>query len=747
MNDATPKRFVSTEVEVEGRVEIKLVELPAFAVTPWAADAPLTQVGHSAPRTESPLKVGGRAQYTADLARPGMLHVALRRAGVAKGRVTRLDTAAARAVAGVRDILTHDDIKAAKLSAGAARLFDPHVTYAAQPIAAVCADTREAAEAAARAIIVEITPEPFVLTADDALADGAPIARGGTSNAAFGTPRQRERGSAEAGLAAAEVTVSIHVTTPAALHAAMEPHGAVAEWSNGQLTIWEGTQGIFRVRENVARAFGLPQSDVRVICEHMGGGFGAKNYAGTHTYTAALFAKRLGAPVRCVLDRHGEQTDTGHRNSTVQQVTLGARRDGTLTLIDVTADAPMGVGGWAAGPTAFAHQMYRCPNVRTVERFAFTNVGAMDSFRAPGFVEGAVGIERAMAALAEKLGLDPLELRRRNLAERDPDRDRPYSGNAIAQCYDEAAARFDWSGRRATVAAARRRARDDRSATRRGVGLAAQVWSTGGGPPASAIVRISSDGSADVMVGTQDLGTGIRTLVRQVVAEVLGVDLARVRASIGDTAHTPYTNNSWGSITTPSVLPAVRMAAIDAKAQYDEAKATGAPLGQMQFVGRGSRGPNPDGTGIATFGVQMCEVEVDITTGVVRVVELVAVHDAGRIVNPTLAQSQLEGGIIQGLGYALFEERVLDAATGRTLNAGLHDYKVPTFADVPAIAAWCVGGADVQANHVGARGLAEAPIIPTAPAIMNAVADALGVAPDALPLTPWRVLGWLESAR
>jgi xanthine dehydrogenase YagR molybdenum-binding subunit len=274
------------------------------------------------------------------------------------------------------------------------------------------------------------------------------------------------------------------------------------------------------------------------------------------------------------------------------------------------------------------------------------------------------------------------------------------------------------------------------------VGVAAQTWGTGGGPPAYAVCRVNTDGSADVLVGTQDLGTGIRTLCAQVVAEVLQVPVERVRVTLGDTAHTPYTNNSWGSITTPSVLPAVRMAAHDAKTQYDEARATGAPLGNMQCIGRGSRGPNPADTTMASCGVQMVEVEVDPGTGVVRVVRVVAVHDAGRIVNPRLAQSQLEGGILQGLGYALFEERVLDPATGTTLTRGLHDYKVPTMADVPVIDAWCLGGADIVANDVGARGLAEAPIIPTAPAILNAVADALGVAPDAVPVTPWRVLGW-----
>jgi xanthine dehydrogenase YagR molybdenum-binding subunit len=310
---------------------------------------------------------------------------------------------------------------------------------------------------------------------------------------------------------------------------------------------------------------------------------------------------------------------------------------------------------------------------------------------------------------------------------------------------------------------------------RRGIGMAAQVWGAGGGPPAYALVRLESDGSASVLTGSQDLGTGARTVFAQVAAEVLGMPVAQVRTILGDTERLPYTGNSWGSMTTPSVAPAVRMAADDALAQAKEAAAqlldatpdaiTAAngelatadgtrriawrqlmrQLGDVMIVGHGSRGPNPERTALASFGAQFAEVEVDTATGVVRVLRIVAAHDAGRVLNPTLAESQLEGGILQGLGYALYEERVLDARLGLVLNPTVHDYKIPTLADTPAITAFCVAGADAVANHVGARGLAEPPIIPTAPAIANAVANALGVDVNEIPLTPWRVLDALAS--
>jgi xanthine dehydrogenase YagR molybdenum-binding subunit len=311
---------------------------------------------------------------------------------------------------------------------------------------------------------------------------------------------------------------------------------------------------------------------------------------------------------------------------------------------------------------------------------------------------------------------------------------------------------------------------------RRGFGMAAQVWPAGGGPPAYASVRLHPDGSIDVLTGTQDLGTGARTILAQVAAEALGARLADVRVVLGDTERTPYTGNSWGSMTTPSVAPAVRMAAEDARTRLLDAGAQFldcAPadlrvrdgvvkhvdgtrsamiadvtrsLGQVTITGHGSRGPNPTGVGLMTFGAHFAEVAVDTATGVVRVVRLVASHDAGRIINPLLAQSQLEGGIIQGIGLALFEERVLDSRSGLPLTTGLHDYKIPTLADAPRIEASCIDAVDTVANHVGARGLAEPPIIPVAPAIANAVADALGVEVNSIPLTPWRVLAALGAA-
>ena len=754
------KRFVTTKVEVEGREETKIVELPSRSPRPWGDDAELHVVGQRVPRMDALAKVTGDARYTADIELPGMLYAAILRAPIARGRVTTLDMSGALELSGVRGAVSMDDVPVVKLDG--VRLFDRAIFYAGQPIAAVCADSLDVAERALNAIHWDCEHEPHVVTTDQALAVGAPKARP-AGNTARNSPRVSARGDVEAGLRAAHVTVTREYRTPTALHTALEPHGAVAEWSGGYLTVWESTQGIFMTRADVAKAFGLPLSSVRVIKNYMGGGFGAKNGASHATYIAVALARKTGRPVRCILDREGEQTDAGNRPATTQRVTLGATRDGALTAIVMESATAMGIGGWLAGPGKIYHDMYRCPNVRTAETFVYMNTGAMASFRAPGHVEGAFGLECAMDALARELGLDPLELRRSNYADRDQEKDRPYSDKRLNECYRQGAQRFGW-GR------ARTQDRAPAGRLRRGVGMASLTWGAGGGPPAYATVRINRDGTVEVLSGAQDLGTGARTVLAQIAAEVLGANIDTVRTILGDTERLPFASNSWGSITTASVGPAVRVAAEEARDSLFEAAAgmLGADagdleslngeihakgndrcvtiaevcekLGDVMIIGQGSRGPNPDNTAIAAFGAQFAEVEVDTETGRVRVLRIVAAHDSGRIINPTLAESQLEGGILQGIGYALFEERVIDERLGIPLNPTMHDYKIPTILDCPDINAFFVEGADPIANHTGAKGLAEPPIIGTAPAIANAVAHALGVDVTELPLTPWTVL-------
>jgi CO/xanthine dehydrogenase Mo-binding subunit len=779
-----PRRFISTSVEVEGREEIKIVELPVLEPPPWDEAAELTVVGTRARRMDALEKVTGQARYTADVRLPGMLFTALLRAPIARGRVSTLDLGPALALPGVRGALLMEDV--AGIRHDGVQLLDRMVAYAGQAIAAICADSQEAADGALRAVRVEYDATPHAVTADDALAPGAPAVRP-SGNRSRNSPRVFRRGDAEAALREAEVTVAREYRTPVAIHTALEPHGSVATWEGDRLAVWESTQGIFGVRSELATAFGLPLNRVRVITEYMGGGFGAKNGAQKCTYIAAALSRKLGRPVRCVLDREGEQVDSGNRSATIQRVTLGATRDGTLTAIMVEATIPLGVGGWQAGAAKIYHELYACPNVRSSETFVFTNAGPMTSFRAPGHVEGAFGLECAMDALARKLAMDPLELRRRNYAQHDQTKGRRYSDKRLDECYRLAAERFGWDyGVRSPDSRAREASNPDsavrsRSRFLRGRGMASLVWSAGGGPPAYASVRVNADGTVEVLTGSQDLGTGSRTVLAQIAAESIGARIGDVRTVLGDTERLPYTGNSWGSMTTASVGPAVRVAALEARGRLLEAATAllagpegppdpeeldarasvitvrgtdraisfaevGAKLGDIMIIGQGSRGPNPDKTAICAFGAQFADVEVDTETGIVRVLRVVTAHDSGRIVNPTLAESQIEGGVLQGIGYALFEERVMDAALGVQLNPTMHDYKIPTIADTPQIDVLFVDAADVSANHTGAKGLAEPPIIPTAPAIANAVANALGAEPTEIPLTPWRVMDLVRSA-
>ncbi|MGH2997094.1 MAG: xanthine dehydrogenase family protein molybdopterin-binding subunit, partial [Gaiellaceae bacterium] len=464
------------------------------------------------------------------------------------------------------------------------------------------------------------------------------------------------------------------------LHNALETHQAVCVWEGAGLTVYTPTQYIWGVRNEVAEAFRLPKDDVRVVCRYVGGGFGAKNEAGDYTIIAAELARRTGRPVRCALTRREENVDSGNRNPTIQRLAAGARADGTLTALRGEYVCALGWDGWLPSTAGPLQMLYACENVGTVEYGAKLNTPPMAAFRAPGFVEGTFGLECLLDELAARLELDPLELRRRNYSDADPLDNRPFSAKNLAECYRRAEPHW---ARRAEV-----RARSERP-WHRGVGLASQVWYGGGGPPSYAWVRVGSDGSTVVVTAMQDIGTGTRTAMGQIAAEELGLPLERVRVELGDSARGPYSVISGGSSTVPSMGPAVRAAAADAARQILEIAAqrfhleerilslrdghvvsadggswpleevTGL-LGDAQILGRGARGPNPAGMRVLTFGIQVAEVAVDVETGEVRVERIAAVHDVGRVINPLGASSQVEGGIIQGLGHTLSEQRLLD---------------------------------------------------------------------------------------
>jgi len=721
-------RLIKTEKEVEGRYEEVWLVVEEDALEQWPA-GPREVVGRPATRIDGLERARGEAVYTADLKLPGMLHTAVLRSPYAHARVSSIDLSPATTMPGVHAALGPDDLPQLTRECG----------FQGAAVAAVCADTYAQARAALREIVVEWEQLEVLLDPDEAVARGELV----------GEPRLRSRGDFEQGLAEADVVVEGEYRTQVVLHNSMETHQSVAQWLGDTLELYISTQYVWGIRDEVASELGLPPDDVRVVCNYMGGGFGSKNSPDDYTFIAIELAKRTRRPVRCALTRREENLATGNRNATIQRLTIAAKADGTLTALGGEYVNATGWGGWSSPVEGPMWLLYACPNVRTSTWGAKINQPPMKAFRAPGFVEGTFGLEALLDVLAAKLDLDPLELRRRNHTENDASDDRPFSSKNLLECYRRAEPHWE---RRHDVRAC------STETVKRGVGMASQIWYGGGGPPSYAWVRVGSDGRATVVTAMQDIGTGTRTAMAQIAAEELGIPLEHVTVSLGDTSRGPFASISAGSSTTPSMGPAVRAAAADARRQIEEiAEQMGkadAPLAEIvsvledaQILGKGARGPNPTGMQVLTFGVQVAEVAVDVETGEVWVERIGAVHDVGRVINPLGASSQIEGGIIQGIGHTLSEHRLHDPRTGRILTTTLDSYKLPTIADVPEIVSELVDEPDRHLTNLGSKGLGEPPIVPTAAAIANAIRDATGAEVHELPVSREEMLRALRDAR
>jgi len=765
---------VERQKSEDGEAQYTVQESPMAPA--WEPGASLSVVGKPIPRVEGDLKVTGRAQFAYDVRLPGQIYAKVLRSPHPHARITRIDTSKAEALNGVRAVLsraTHPDVPWFEDT----RLFEETVRFVGEEVAAVAADSEEIAEDALRLIEVEYEVLPFVVDPEAALRPGAPKLHDDGNLA--GEPTEYERGDVAATLGQADVVIEQTYVTQAALHNCMEPHGCTATWEGDRLTIWDSTQSIFDVRDEVATRLELPKHHVRVIKQFMGGGFGSKQIAWKHTGFAALLSKHSGRPVQLMLDREAENLAAGNRNPTRQHVRLGAKRDGTLVFIECDAIMAVGafmVGGEASDVDGTYQTLYRCPNVRTKQTPVYTNTGPAVAFRAPGYVEGAFALESAMDELARALDMDPLQLRMKNYSEVDQTADKPYSSpQGLRRCYEAVAERFGWHAARSGSTEPAERQASGRK--RRGIGFAGHDWIGGAGhPPGYAWLKLNNDGTADIVAGTQDIGTGSRTGLLQVAAEELGLPFEKLELHLGDTAFGPYAPVSSGSATQATIGPAIQAAALDAKRQLFEAAApmlevaphdlemhdgsvyvkgqrerqmaVSEVLSQIDphmIQGHGSRGPNPEDKTIHTFGAQAVEVEVDVETGEVTILRVVAAHDCGRIVNPLMVDSQVVGAVTQGIGFALTEERLVDMGRGFVVNANLEHYLVPTVLDIPEIVNVHLDLPDTVANPTGAKGIGESPLVPTAPAIANAVYDAIGVRIRQTPLGRSRVLAGLAE--
>jgi xanthine dehydrogenase YagR molybdenum-binding subunit len=742
----------------------------------WPINKDLKYVGKSPERWDGLAKATGRARYTSDVQLPGMLYAKFVNANVPHAKVVSVDTSAAERHPGVRAVHVIEHVL------GNASLRDPSleqanypvVRYAGQPIAAVAAISPNAAEDAAALIKVKYETLPFVVDLDKARTADAPLVypgaadQGGTAGGGGGPhgvpqtgnihgPSIRKVADVERGLRDADVVVEGHYVTQVQTHSALETHGLVADWKPEMLTVWASTQAVSSVREELAAFFKIPMTQIRVLTEFMGGGFGAKFGAGNPGVVAAALSKKTGAPVRLMLDREEEHLSVGNRPSSDQMLRIGAKKDGTLTAVHLVSygTAGCGTGAGCAGP---ASNLYKYAALHTEENDVFTNAGPGAAMRAPGHPQGAFALEQTIDELAVKLNLDPLDLRER--IDLHPVR------KVERQIVRESAL---WKSRNPVANA-------DRGPVKRGVGFAQSVWYRMVSMDSAAEVRVHRDGSLEVLSAVQDIGSGIKTVMAQIIAEQFGVPPEKITVKVGDTNY-PVGPSSGGSMTTLSLTPAVRDAAWQASQKFLEevAPAFGTTGGDLELVDgevrsksgkiqpvsfkraaakmktdqiavQSKRVPDYDRSKYLTYGgVDVAEVEVDAEIGRIHVKHVLSVHDCGRPMNPTQVISQINGGVLQGISYTLFENRLLDPDYGLMVNPNLEQYKITGSRETPEIDVRLVE-AYIGQSSTDASGIGEAAgVVSIGAAIGNAVYNAIGVRIRQTPMTPAVVLAALKQ--
>ncbi|MEO6434706.1 MAG: xanthine dehydrogenase family protein molybdopterin-binding subunit [Tepidisphaeraceae bacterium] len=779
--------------------------VPDGEAPPLAINEKLNVIGKDTPRLDGKAKVTGAAKYTADINLPGMLFARMLCSPHPHAKIRRIDVGQAERAPGVKAVHILDKLLGVAQEKDKDGNKDgtsyPVARFAGQPIAAVAADTQHHADEAVRLIQVDYEVLPFVVDVAKARQDDSPKVfdapaeqegSAGGGGGPKGVPQKGNvRGPAKGGnkqdggideaFKEADATVEGEYRTQVQTHSALETHGVVADWKDDMLTVYASTQGTGSVRDELANIFKLPKTKVRVITEFMGGGFGAKFGAGNFGLLATHLSKKAKAPVRLMLDRKEEHLCVGNRPSSNQKLKIGAKKDGSLVAIHLVNHGTGGVGT-GAGASGPAQNMYTCPAIYTEDFDIFTHAGPAAAFRAPGHPQACFALEQAIDELAEKLQMDPLALREK-IDPSDARREERKIG----------AEKIGWP--------ARKPAGSDTGVIKRGVGVAQSVWYRMSSVRDSQCeVRILQDGSVEFLSAVQDIGGGIRTALAQVVAEELGLKPTDITMKIGDTSFPPGPA-SGGSVTTNSITPVARNAAWQAKKQLleviapklgakpddldlvdsrvvvksDPAKSMGfrkacsqmggeaigargqrvadypvegegqppAAAGGDGGGGRKRRGPRGGGSG-GLGGVQFAQVAVDTETGVIKVEKVVAIHDCGRPINPMATKSQVNGGVIQGLSYALFEDRILDRNTGVMVNANLEQYKIAGAKEMPEIESILIEQYWGRSS-TDAAGIGEPATVPTAGAIANAVYNAIGVRMRQMPMTPAVVLAALNE--
>ena len=738
--------------------------------------APWSPIGIDTPRVDGPLKVTGTAQYTSDFHFPGMLYAVPVEATIANGRVVTLDMIAAEGMPGVRAIFHRDNIGKIFRSipeqgfGGICEerrppFEDDVVRYYGQYIALAVADTFEAAKAAADAVSVTYAKDtPNVET--DLQADDDPEGIVAT----FGPQRrlQSERGDSDAAFASAPVKLDQTYVTPAETHNPIELHATIAIWDGSTLTLYESTQGVVNQRGVLAQMFGLPNENVRVISKFLGSGFGGKLFPWTHSPLAAAAARQLGRPVKLVLSRRMMFQTVGHRARTQQRVRLGATPDGKLVSLqhDYVYQLSMLDNHHEDCGEATPFQ-YSVPNLRVTFGRARRNVGATADMRGPGAVPGLYATESAMNELADVLNIDPVQLRILNEPKIDEGLGLPFSSRHLLECFDLGGKKFGWSRRNAKVGSMQR------DGLTLGWGMAGCAW-IAARFPAEASVQLRDDGTARVACGTQDIGTGMYTILAQLASQKTGLPLDKIEVALGDTALPPGPL-SGGSMATGSVVPAVFAAADGAISSlltvatmtpglpFEKGSAAdlaleggrvfvkadgpdkGLPFAEvlrranLRLVSGNGKSESTFGNpkpkiSTHSFGCHFVEVTWQPETARLRVSRVVTVIDAGRILNPLAGRNQIEGSVVMGIGMAMLEHTSYDPQNGAPINSNLADYVMAVNADVPKIEVHFLDFPDKEINELGARGIGEIGLAGFAAAMTAAVHHATGVRVRELPI-------------
>ena len=743
-----------------------------------------SNIGVSLPRRDLPEKLTGEAIYTADVRLPGMLHGAILRSPYAHARILAVDASQAAGLPGVYAVLTPFDAPSGRVAPDMP-ILDTKARFVGDEVAAVAAEDEDTARQALRLIEVTYEPLPFVTDPVEAMNPGAPRVHDG-SNLVGGKPVALERGNVEEGFAQADRIFEDEFATQSHSGAALEPRAAVAAWEDERLTVWKSSRGIHADRLSLSLSLGIPREAVRVVGPHMGAGYGNKDETRLAAVTAIL-ARRAGRPVKIELSREEEFVAGRHRHATTTRLRVGVRHDGTITAVHATTI--MDTGAYlSSGPGVIrragqgALYLYRCANARYDGYLVYTNQPSAGSYRALGAPQGHFALESLMDRVAEELGIDPLDFRLKNhvgpegqpgervtppteVVDTQPvEGGVPFSSNGLRECLEKGASAIGWRERRTTPPGAP-------AGVRRGMGMSMFVYR--GGPGGRSIARMSlePDGSVTLTTGLMDVGEGSLTVLPQVAAEALGVPYDLVSVVSGDTQLTPEAPITAGSTATFSGGLAAKRAAERLRSRIVEAAAaqlrsapedfdivdgvvvdgTGQRMTLAQVAGlhprrqlrvEASVDPGSREFVVNSFGAHFAEVEVDTDTGAVSVLRFVAAHDSGRILNPNMAVNQVEGGVSQMLGFTLSEEMITDARNGVTLNASFLEHKSPTILDSPPIEVIFADVVD-PVGPFGAKALGEPPSVGVAPAIANAIYDAIGVRVRELPITPDVILNEL----